>query len=230
MQKQILLIGDSIRMGYDMYVKESMRDLAQVGFPKENCRNTSYVLRELHNWKSELHMDDCDAVHFNVGHWDTIRIYGDEPLTRLDVYAENLTRIVKRMRFLFPNALLIFATSTPILENRYLKEFEYRSNCDVETYNEIAVRTLMPLGVQINDLYELLKNRPELHSDQSHYYTPDAVKLIGGQVSACLCNALGLDQTQLLQPDPQCNSNTKLKNDNEMYIKRGNYYELVQGQ
>lgn len=230
MQKQILLIGDSIRMGYDTYVKESMLALAQVHFPKENCRSTSYILRELHNWASALHMDACDAVHFNAGHWDTLRIYGDAPLTRPDVYAENLTRIVKRMRILFPNALLIFATSTPVLESGYIKEFEYRTNRDVEAYNEIAVRTLAPLGVRINDLYGLLKDRPELHSDQSHYYTPDAVRLIGGQVTACLCKALGLDQTQLLQPDAQCNSNMTLKNDNELYIKRGNYYELVQGQ
>lgn len=230
MQKQILLIGDSIRMGYDTYVKESMLALARVSFPKENCRSTSYILRELHNWKSALQVDACDAVHFNAGHWDTLRIYGDEPLTRPDVYAENLTRIVKRMRFLFPNALLIFATSTPVLESGYIKEFEYRTNRDVETYNEIAVRTLAPLGVLINDLYGLLKDRPELHSDQSHYYTPDAVRLIGGQVNTCLCNALGLDQTQLLQPDAQCNSNMTLKNDNELYIKRGKYYELVQGQ
>ena len=36
--KKIVLIGDSIRMGYCEYVKNSLRDVAEVYYPPENCR------------------------------------------------------------------------------------------------------------------------------------------------------------------------------------------------
>jgi len=227
--KHVLLVGDSIRKGYDLYVRESMAELAEVFYPEENCRNSSYVLRDLHNWKEQLRIDTCDAVHFNVGHWDTLRIYGDEPLTRPEMYADNLERIVKRLRFLFPKAALIFATSTPVIESGYIKDFEMRYNSDVEKYNEIAVKTLAPLGVQINDLYALLKDKPELHSDQSHFYTADATELIGDRVASVLCDAMELDKKRLIHPDKEKFTITIYKNDNELYVKKGDFYELVQG-
>ena len=48
--KKILLIGDSIRMGYDKYVKEALDGVAEVYYPKENCKMAVYVLRFLQEW------------------------------------------------------------------------------------------------------------------------------------------------------------------------------------
>ena len=45
--KKVLLIGDSIRMGYDNYVKESMKDFADVFFTKETQK---IYCRTLLNW------------------------------------------------------------------------------------------------------------------------------------------------------------------------------------
>ncbi len=36
--KKVLLIGDSIRMGYDKYVKDALNEVAEVYYPTENCR------------------------------------------------------------------------------------------------------------------------------------------------------------------------------------------------
>ena len=36
--KKVLLLGDSIRMGYDKYVTEQLAGEAEVLFPSENCR------------------------------------------------------------------------------------------------------------------------------------------------------------------------------------------------
>ena len=52
--KKIILIGDSIRLGYDKYVKEALSGVAEVYYPDENCRFAEYVLRYAHTWKSEL--------------------------------------------------------------------------------------------------------------------------------------------------------------------------------
>ena len=52
--KNVLLIGDSIRMGYDKSVKNSLKSKANVYFPEENCRFASYVLRYIHEYKRIL--------------------------------------------------------------------------------------------------------------------------------------------------------------------------------
>jgi len=49
--KKIVLIGDSIRMGYDKYVKESLDGIAEVYYPEENCKFAEYVLRFIGEWK-----------------------------------------------------------------------------------------------------------------------------------------------------------------------------------
>ena len=46
--KKVILIGDSIRMGYDKYIKASLEGEAEVFYPSENCRFATYVLRFVH--------------------------------------------------------------------------------------------------------------------------------------------------------------------------------------
>ena len=45
--KNVLLIGDSIRVGYDKSVKASLEGIANVYFPAENCRFAAFVFRHL---------------------------------------------------------------------------------------------------------------------------------------------------------------------------------------
>ena len=149
--KNILLIGDSIRKGYDMYVKESFEGKAEVYFPDDNCRFAQYILREFHLWTENIEAD-FDVIHWNAGAWDTLRIYGDDCLTPLDAYVDFLERIQSRIERLYPNAVSIFATSVPVIESGYIEEYETRHNSDVERYNEAAVKALTKRGVIINDL------------------------------------------------------------------------------
>ncbi len=224
--KNILLLGDSIRLGYDAYVKDSIQKIANVYYPSENCMFAAYILRFLHCWKDSLGIDTLDAVHWNAGHWDTVRIYGDDPLTRPDVYADYIERIINRIAFLFPGAKIIFATSTPVIEDGFIKEFEYRANADVELYNRIAAEVCRRHGVAVNDLYGLLRGKGDaLHSDQTHYYTADATELIGRQVSEMLCEQLQLDKSALIKPDKSRFAVQGGKNDRDMYTLRGKYYE-----
>lgn len=228
--KKVFLFGDSIRMGYDRYVKESMVNIAQVYYPAENSRYSTYILRDLHKWKNQVGIDTADVVHWNVGHWDTLRIYGDDPLTRPNVFADNVERILKRIKFLFPAAKIIFATSTPVIEEGYIADFEMRYNRDVEAYNRIACEVCEKYGVIINDLYALLKDAPmSYHSDQSHYYTADATELIGGQVNRMICQALDVDPCLLVLPDKNAFHQAGGKNDRQLYVKKGDYYESMNG-
>ena len=223
--KKIFLVGDSIRIGYCEYVKESMAVLAEVYYPAVNCGCAESVLRDIHNWKEDIGLDRADAVHFNAGLWDTIRIYGDDPITRPEAYGDYLDRIVKRICFLFPEAKILFATSTPVIESGFIQEFETRFNSDIEAYNRIAREVMARHGVQINDLYALLRDvPPHYHSDQTHFYTADATELIGGQVSRALCRALDLDERKLIHPDKEKYHIPDGKNDTELYVKKGRFY------
>jgi lysophospholipase L1-like esterase len=224
--KKILLIGDSIRIGYDDYVKKCMENLAEVYYPRDNCGLSTNILRYLHVWTDALKLYEADAVHFNVGLWDTLRIYGDKTIISPDTYRDNLRRIVGRIRLLFPSAKIIFATSTPVLEDEFVKGFEERSNADIEAFNEIACDVMAQEAVVINDLYELMKDVPtDYHSDQTHFYTAPATERLGMQVSRVLCEALELDHTQLTPPDKNAYHNAiRCQWDKDIYTKRGQIY------
>ena len=192
-KKKIFLIGDSIRMGYDKYVKEALSEVAEVYYPDENCRYAENVLRFAHEWKNKTGApDDVDLVHWNAGLWDVLELFGDEPLTTKDYYANVIPRIDRRLRMLFPKAKIVFATSTSVEESMASKDF-FRHNKTIEEYNAIALRALKETNTVINDLYALTSRLPvSCHSDFVHYYTDAGREAIGGKVLAVICEQLGI--------------------------------------
>lgn len=190
--KKILLIGDSIRGGYDKYVKMAFDGEAEVYYPAENCRFAAYIVRYLYDWKSKLGCgDDVDLVHFNVGLWDDLILLDGKPLTSLPVYCEYLDRIFGMIKIFFPKAKVIFATSTPVQEELFTREKRY--NRDTELYNAEAVKIAAAHGAEINDLYTLTANAPvEYHSDLTHFYTKEGTELITNQVISVIEKALDI--------------------------------------
>ena len=195
--KKIILIGDSIRMGYDKYVGDALKDKAEVFYPPENCRFAQYVLRSVSDWRNNGKWgNDADLVHWNAGLWDTLRLFGDEPLTPPEMYGEMIKRIDKRLRYLFPNAKMIFATSTRVQEHKYGKDFK-RYNKDVEEYNRIAVEALKSTDTVINDLYSFTVNLPDsFYSDVTHLYTPEGTNAMTNKVLDIICAELGLEKVK----------------------------------
>ena len=192
--KKIVLIGDSIRKGYDAYVKEKLEGQAQVFFPEENCRFAQYVYLNLLGWKMDGNWgDDVDLVHWNAGLWDVGHLMDEGTITTPEQYALTLRRIVKRIRMLFPRAVIVFATSTPVIEEQYGKDF-WRKNADIEQYNAIAKEIMAELDVLVDDLYPVMKGIPACErSDMTHFYTPEGTKRIGNAVLGCICPVLGLE-------------------------------------
>lgn len=192
--KKIILLGDSIRMGYDKYVKNALERVADVYYPTENCRFSTHVFRFLPDWKAEGKWpDDVDLVHWNAGLWDVLEIDGEGPLNTPDTYEMNIGRIYRKIKSMFPNAVQVFATSTNIVEEGYKGGFK-RHNHFIEQYNKIAVNTLKSYDVQINDLYEPTRDIPkEFRSDMTHFYTPEGTKLIGDRVLSVICNLLDIN-------------------------------------
>ena len=177
--KSIFLIGDSIRFGaygcepqspgYGHYVKEYLAGRANVFAPDENCRFAQYTLRYAHEWAAKVDAQSIDVVHWNNGLWDVLQLFGDEPFTQLEFYLSTLRRIHSRLRQCFPNAKIIFATSTPVVERIANPDF-FRSNRVIEQYNDAAKALMRELNVPVDDLYAVAARFDErLHSDWVHY-------------------------------------------------------------
>ena len=202
-KKKVLLIGDSIRMGYDKYVKNYLADSCEVYYPKDNCRFAQYTLRHLSDWKSGFNGDDLDLIHWNVGLWDTLELYDDGCLTPPEFYAFFIEKICKRIKVLFPKAKVIFATSTPVIESRFTEpHFSRRLNSNVKKYNYIAVEICKKHGFAVNDLYSLVKNVPEeYYSDMTHIYTPEGTQLLTDAVIKAICDTLDIEYREFTLAD-----------------------------
>lgn len=191
--KNLCLIGDSIRLGYDKSVKKSLKGKANVFFPEENCRMASYVLRYIGDYLDLGDSEKVDVIHWNTGLWDSLRLYGEEPHTPIPVYEYYIDRICKRIKKLAPDAKVIFATSTSVISEEMSDDFK-RYNEDIELYNEVAVDIVKKYGFEVNDLYAVSKALPyKTHSDPVHYYTPDGTKAFTDQVLKCVAPHLGLE-------------------------------------
>lgn len=190
--KKILLIGDSIRKGYDTYTRLAFEGVAEVYFPKENCRFTPYIIRNLDIWKRDLGLgEDIDLVHFNAGLWDDLRMLDGKPVVDIDTYRENIARICDIINILFPRAKIVFATSTPVREELFGDIKRY--NRDTEAYNAAASEVVRERGISVNDLYSLMNALPvEYHSDQTHYYTKEGTEAIADQVIAMIEKELSI--------------------------------------
>lgn len=193
--KKVLLLGDSIRIGYDKYVKEALKDTCEVYFPEDNCRFAQYLLRHLVDWKRYYELgENLDVIHWNVGLWDSAVLYQDGFLTPPEFYEYFIDKLCRRIQLFFPNAKAIFATSTPVVEHRFLNpQVAYRKNCDVEMFNEIAVKKVTEYGFAINDLYSVVKDVPEsYYSDMTHLYTPEGTQLLTNAVVKEIGKALDM--------------------------------------
>ena len=196
--KKILLLGDSIRMGYDKYVKEALEGVAEVYYPGENCQCAQHLLRFMHQWKKDLKWpDDIDLVHWNAGLWDVAEIFGEEPITLEVQYVEMIRRIDRQLRRLFPGARVVFATSTSVIEEKYRPEFK-RRNATIRHYNNLALEALAETDCLVNELFDFSKSFPEAcRSDMTHFNTPEGRKAMGDRVLSVICGELGIDSADV---------------------------------
>lgn len=184
---KILLVGDSINLGYRNIVKNNLNDWAKVFFPKEQGKIASDVYRILNEY---MRVDEEVAlVYWNAGLSDAARVYGDELQTPIDIYTDYLERIAVRLKKLYPNAKIVFASATPVLE-RLCESNIYLSNHDIDIYNKAAYEVLKSKIDIYDDLYELMHEAEEdFFDDAIHFNAKGNYKLadhISGLISASL--------------------------------------------
>jgi len=192
--KKVLLLGDSIRIGYDKAVRKSLEGKANVYFPDDNCRFASYLLRYLNEYKGMIQNGEVDVLHWNAGLWDCLRLFGEDVHTPIEIYTYYIERICVRIQKIYPNAKVIFAASTRVQSEKMSKDF-MRYNEEIEKYNEAAIAVVKKYGFEVNDLYAVSAALPdEAHSDAVHYYTPIGTEAFTNKVLSCIVPALGIDE------------------------------------
>lgn len=142
---RVLLIGDSISIGYTLPVRAALKGQANVHRPPGNCSSTGYSLTKIDEW---LGQGKWDVIHFNFGLHDAkLPPEGVRHAAPAD-YEKNLRQLVQRMKA--TGAKLIWATTTPVPKGGNLAP--NRRFGDIATYNAIAARVMAENGVAINDL------------------------------------------------------------------------------
>ncbi|MEO0017404.1 MAG: hypothetical protein RLZZ522_687 [Verrucomicrobiota bacterium] len=192
-QPRVLLIGDSIREGYQEVVKQQLAGKANVAAIPCNGEYTGTGLKKLDEWLGD---GKWDVIHFNWGLWD---LYGWE-YAKEDrspaMYEKRLETLVLRLEK--TGAKLIWATTTPACpeaEATMLKRFKTElkiSRATERNYLDAALRVMNKHHIQIDDLHTLML--PELNNhaagpDDVHF-TGAGYGLLGNQVAASILAAL----------------------------------------
>ena len=188
-KKNIFLIGDSIRKGYCPTVRKELEGQAEVFYFEDNCRSTQYVIFSLKKWAALFdHPERVDLVHFNCGQWDVAHFNGyPSPLTSPEEYEKNIRMIFVLLRKFFPNARLVFATTSPMNpDGGSTGGINPRSTEDVARYNRIAVRIAEENDVAINDLFAFMQNFGSNCFIDTCHLTPDAFARVGREVARYL--------------------------------------------
>lgn len=184
---KVVLIGDSIRLGYAPTVAKKLEGKAVVVGPKANGGDSANVLKNLKAWAVD---ERPDVVHFNCGIHDTKK---DKKTGKFQVspedYEANLRKIVATLRK-DTKAVVLFAATTPIIDDRAAKgradaAYELLDASTAE-YNRIAAKVMKELDVPVNDLRAACgegEERGKLIVADGVHFTPDGRTLLGNAVA-----------------------------------------------
>jgi lysophospholipase L1-like esterase len=159
----VLILGDSISIGYTLEVRALLKGKANVFRPvtadgknAENCSGTTKGVQAIDRWLGDR---KWAVIHFNWGLHDLKHVAQpgadqatsnpqDPPQATVDKYTQNLTAIVAKLKA--THARLVFATTTPVAPGT---DKPLRSPDDPPRYNAAAVILMRANGIRVNDLF-----------------------------------------------------------------------------
>lgn len=181
---RVLLIGDSISMGYTIPAREALAGKANVHRPPTNCGSTHSGMQNIDAWLGE---GKWDVIHFNWGMHDLKYLGSGRQNVPIAQYEKNLRELVARMQK--TGAVLVFATTTPLVRDTDGK-FRRVAHAEVE-YNDVAKKVMAENGVRVNDLHAFALPQIEtIQAKDGVHYGKDGSTILAGQVAASITAAL----------------------------------------
>lgn len=191
---RVLIIGDSISIGYTVPVRQLLKDKANVHRVPVNGEYSAFGLAHIKEWLGE---GKWDVIHFNWGIWDTHLLDSSGGLitnedgyvgtakirTTIAEYQENLNQLIDIMER--TGAKLVWASSTPIT-SRKGKRLE-----DIGNYNKAAAEVMHSRHVMIDDLHSLIEpHLSEMQGADGCHFTPQGYDYLGKQVAESILAVL----------------------------------------
>jgi len=181
---RVLLIGDSISIGYTLPVRAKLKDKANVHRIPVNGGATEVGLANMQKWLGD---GPWDVIHFNFGLHDAKYMSAEVQRATREQYAANLRTLVDQMKK--TGAKLVFATTTPVPNGGVLSPT--RKFDSIEERNKLARAVMAENGVAIDDLYQVVADskEPILRPGDVHF-TPLGYEMLAEAVAAAVAEQL----------------------------------------
>lgn len=185
----VVLIGDSIRMGYEATVRAQLPNL-DIWSPEQNGGDSRRIRENLNAW-AKVHTPQI--IHINCGLHDLKKDFETAtPSVPLNEYIENVTHILTHLQN-ETEATLIWALTTPVNETWHheRKGFD-RFESDVVSYNQAAQKICDTLKIPVNDLYATINNagRDTLLKPDGVHFDEAGCDLLGKAVAQTIQSQL----------------------------------------
>lgn len=196
---RVLIIGDSISIGYTPFVKAMMTNRAVIVHAPGNNAATVTGLKRLDQW---LGKEKWDVIHFNWGLHDMkyidpstaetdmaklIPVKTGKQWVPAEPYEANLKTLVQRLKA--TGARLVWCSTTPVPEGA-----NGRVPGDVAKYNAAALRVMQAEGVPVDDLCAVVgtpENRAKMGGKPKDvHYTDAGSKALAAEVVQAIEKAL----------------------------------------
>lgn len=172
---RVLLIGDSISIGYTLPVRARLQGLANVHRIPANGGPTTNGLKNIDAW---LGNQTWDVIHFNWGLHDLKLIDGKQQVPP-EAYEQNLRTLVQRLKR--TGATLIWCSTTPVPQGELNPPRKFH---DVLDYNRIAERVMTDERVATDALYEWAVARQEqIQKPRDVHFTEEGSRVLAEQVA-----------------------------------------------
>ena len=151
---KVVLIGDSIRMGYQPLVAEKCQG-AEVWGPAENCRHSLWALDHFDEWVAAR---KPDILHVNFGIHDSSPQADGEHQIILPQYRLCLQRFIVRAKQL-QGTRTIWATTTPRYApdpGKPMDQWRVMAEVEIGKYNAAALDIVGRQGLPVNDLHGVI--------------------------------------------------------------------------
>jgi lysophospholipase L1-like esterase len=198
-RKRILLIGDSISIGYHKHVQQ-MLPAALVTRPMrnekaaENCQGTDSGIKNIDRWL-EIEGGHWDVIHFNFGLHDLKHVNAETGKNSNDAndplqstpqeYETQLREIVKKLKQ--TGATLVFCTTTPVPEGCK----PLRETTAPQVFNAIGKKIAQENDIAINDLYAFaLPKLAEIQRPANVHFSNEGSAVLAEQVTREIRQAL----------------------------------------
>ena len=175
---RVLLVGDSITLGYQEKVRQKLKGVCYVDFIAcSYAVDTKFYNAVISNFVAD---SEYRLIHFNHG------LHGQHMKKR--TYFSKMKKLAKKIgaksRIVFATSTVVFSQGNVRLDKCWTKKLKERND---------AVKELAAMrGENVDDLYAVSVNVPkEYHSMDGVHYTEDGYEIFAAAVAECVRENLG---------------------------------------